>query len=455
MDNPRFIDGQTLILTGDVPVDTIIGTNLGIFTQNTLTVQTNDGTGRIVAASPKGTVGVWKPALSFRGDGVKIRVPVIGQPTDRLEPVRYDYPANMLILSLEGAAPVDASGVLAGVDVTDLLAATAFSAGGDGGWTMREVYGRNFGYRTADGVRDGEWTYVHTSGATASPARGIKACLLVGGGAGGIIAQVYSGSGQNIDAVTFEDVIYDERVGAEFFARNPGTIYNLTLTRVTSWGSTFSFGLPDADTNTNLTLASCVLVVDGAGTVIRANTWTGLDIQNNTVISLGGGVLLDLLTLTGTNTVDFNTYYSSLAKPFKLDGASYTFAEWQALGFDANSTFLGAAPTGFAQSVILLTLNNRVAFIAACNWDSATSLDIDVTALSLATGNYRLRNGRNPDNAGTTATNNIVDFAYTLGDNVVTVHFDNRSSLLPTGDDEHYMSADDVRWGNWILEVVP
>jgi hypothetical protein len=49
--------------------------------------------------------------------------------------------------------------------------------------------------------------------------------------------------------------------------------------------------------------------------------------------------------------VDYNVYYSLLAKPFNVQGVYKTFAEWQALGYDAHSVML----TSMAQVRALFT----------------------------------------------------------------------------------------------------
>lgn len=68
---------------------------------------------------------------------------------------------------------------------------------------------------------------------------------------------------------------------------------------------------------------------------------TGTKIKNTIIINDGNGYLIDVEDGSEVNMeCDYNVYYSPRVQPFNYKGSIKTFAEWQALGFDANSIFL-------------------------------------------------------------------------------------------------------------------
>jgi hypothetical protein len=63
-------------------------------------------------------------------------------------------------------------------------------------------------------------------------------------------------------------------------------------------------------------------------------------IKNNIFINTTGLLVNFLTTSCASNTLDFNIYYSTVAKPFSINGVIKTWSEWQALGYDQHSIFL-------------------------------------------------------------------------------------------------------------------
>jgi len=76
-------------------------------------------------------------------------------------------------------------------------------------------------------------------------------------------------------------------------------------------------------------------------------------IKNNIIVSLANsGYLIGFDAHSAlTNQSDYNIFYSSIAKPFLIDTAYYSFVEWQALGYDTHSIMLTSA----AQAKALFT----------------------------------------------------------------------------------------------------
>lgn len=71
-------------------------------------------------------------------------------------------------------------------------------------------------------------------------------------------------------------------------------------------------------------------------------------VKNNIIIAMGSGIQVmvktDLTFAAGSNVVDYNLYYApNGTMTFNENGVSKTWAEWQALGFDANSKVLSEA----------------------------------------------------------------------------------------------------------------
>jgi hypothetical protein len=69
-------------------------------------------------------------------------------------------------------------------------------------------------------------------------------------------------------------------------------------------------------------------------------------VKNNIVVNgINTDLLVDVVSekVADVHIFDYNIYYSEAAKPFKHKGTTKTFAEWQALGYDANSIFLTEA----------------------------------------------------------------------------------------------------------------
>jgi hypothetical protein len=121
-------------------------------------------------------------------------------------------------------------------------------------------------------------------------------------------------------------------------------------------------------------------------------------IKNNIFIYTDSSTDFCLVVDNGTNTIfDYNIYYSILAKPFKKAGTAYTFAEWQALGYDAHSIFLTLAQfnalfNDFANGDYSLKAGSAAigtgealdaayddGLDASTNWGSVTTLPVVVT----------------------------------------------------------------------------
>jgi hypothetical protein len=85
--------------------------------------------------------------------------------------------------------------------------------------------------------------------------------------------------------------------------------------------------------------------VNGAKGIYAEDSTDGSDIRNHIIILTGTGTVVPIRVATGSvNTIDYNTYYCpNGTMRFKVGSTEYTFAQWQALGYDAHSVVMDAA----------------------------------------------------------------------------------------------------------------
>jgi len=90
------------------------------------------------------------------------------------------------------------------------------------------------------------------------------------------------------------------------------------------------------------------------GILLQANSDAGQSgtavegalIKNNIIIAAESSDFIIKASTANDLTsadIDYNIYYATLAKPFRIATTNYSFAEWQALGHDAHSIFLTEA----------------------------------------------------------------------------------------------------------------
>lgn len=89
---------------------------------------------------------------------------------------------------------------------------------------------------------------------------------------------------------------------------------------------------------------SCI-ILDENSAIAGDQFCENVIVKNSIIISLrNAGLLQNWDAHAGANgcTADYNIYYSSVAKPFKIGATTYSFAEWQALGYDTHSVMLSS-----------------------------------------------------------------------------------------------------------------
>jgi hypothetical protein len=99
-----------------------------------------------------------------------------------------------------------------------------------------------------------------------------------------------------------------------------------------------------ADTNCNVSSTHIIDIVNNGASVAH-----GTFVHNNTLIYRGTNAAVRAIyidfadNLTGF-TSDYNTFYSTNVNIVTVGSTNYTFAQWQALGYDLNSTLLSSPP---------------------------------------------------------------------------------------------------------------
>lgn len=167
-------------------------------------------------------------------------------------------------------------------------------------------------------------------------------------------------------------------------------------------------------------------------------TWQSATAANLVVLAEDGDCITVQLGQEYANLhIDNNIYISTKAKPFAVDGLGwFSLAEWQTLtGQDANSVHYTSIATAIAAAAVpaaivqiaLVNEGKHVANLYIWNLLEAASVDVDLASLTLANGNYELRQVRD-------YKNDIRAFVYDSGVSTeVAVDMDTFTTAAPTG----------------------
>lgn len=130
---------------------------------------------------------------------------------------------------------------------------------------------------------------------------------------------------------------------------------------------------------------------------LNISDWKSVDCQNNIVVSIPPATFdnpLSLIHIHEAGALEIwnnNIYYHSNAlNPFKRDLAYKTFEEWQALGYDADSTFTTSAPAANVVFVRVNTYKTGRGNITIYNWQGLNTVTVDVSSVLSAGDSYRL-----------------------------------------------------------------
>lgn len=163
--------------------------------------------------------------------------------------------------------------------------------------------------------------------------------------------------GIHVWGVTSEDaavaglVIRGNTIAGDFGARTTGwifieyyvpsmLIYNNVLVATADGPTNGMIALKGRSTvsATSPSVYNNTIVCNGSGNAVYVDAITGSTVKNNTVSGCGSGVYLASASATGT-TSDYNDWHGLTVspRPFRDVTGTKTFAEWQALGYDAHS----------------------------------------------------------------------------------------------------------------------
>jgi hypothetical protein len=188
--------------------------------------------------------------------------------------------------------------------------------------------------------------------------------------------------------------------------------------------------------------------------------WETIDLQNNIVISLGGGSAGEAFEFqqpadTSQNSHVWNNnqyhYLGTYTFPFQEEAVAwYTFEQWKAAtGFDANSTYdqvetypdsVHVYPNAYKDAY-----SKREGIVVIWNEAQAAAVNVDLTAMGLTNGgSYRIINALNWDE--------YVDFTYDGSPVSVPMAADSWTVAIPTGWDVPLGDPTWPKFGAFVIE---
>lgn len=194
-----------------------------------------------------------------------------------------------------------------------------------------------------------------------------------------------------------------------------GQKHNFALNNVNAYKSNIELGY-SSEKNNDITVAQ-IITAEQPGTVaFRPRNWNALTLTDSKIIVSNLNSNINSIgkkadgTL-GSHNFSNNAYYHGtdtyLPQAFRITNESNaldsykTFAEWQALGYDTDSTFQSGEPT---TNEILVYPQDYLAgrgIVVVWNWEDSASVSVDLSDLDLSNGQaYSIYNAMNP-NAGT------------------------------------------------------
>jgi hypothetical protein len=183
-----------------------------------------------------------------------------------------------------------------------------------------------------------------------------------------------------------------------------GTTYQATGINVSN---NYLYMIPPMG-STNLQMGYSTGVVDRditiANNIVQGgypDRWLGFNTMsvsgNLLVAAAGSGPVMDL-DPRGNSTSSYswnnNQYFGGSSSPFLLSGSSRTFAQWKtATGMDSASSYSSGRPTGARVFVRPNLYEGGRANITVYNFDRATTVAADVSAVLSPGDSYEVRNG--------------------------------------------------------------
>lgn len=255
--------------------------------------------------------------------------------------------------------------------------------------------------------------------------------------------QHFSSGGSDSYNYTMNGSIYQGYI----FVISGGTVkHNFVFDKIFGYNGTIDFGQA-AESNIDFAITNSILADSQP---IRVRNWQSINVQFNKFIQkqTTSGALMNYNNTAGaTRIINNNEYWrgrtggtgpstNDYFYVYDTNGANptrYTFANWQALGWDANSIYndqsnQSSATVPTVNHYGYLPMTEHRAFFAVFNWLNQSSVTVDMSQLGLTNGtNYTIYNLENP-------LVNFASFTYNAASPNVSVSMTSNGVLARTND---------------------
>ena len=268
--------------------------------------------------------------------------------------------------------------------------------------------------------------------------------------------RVYT-TNQNLERVTVDRCIC---ISDQLFLGGHSPASQCVITNNTVWNADLEIGETDR--------GNVDVLIDGNYVASSLNTrcfvyrfWGRLTVTNNTFVMRQDnsvGLLGEYLRLSpSVENINHNIYYYQQradGKYFTLydyavepPSVTYlTIAQWQALGYDTNSTFIEGLPASNRVFVEHSEYDNDIAHVAIYNWENLGSVPVDFSGGNLTlTNTYHAYNAMNPGE----------HHSFTYDGEPVPIPMTGWTRAIPAGDTEPLTSDPWPLFGAFVVKPAP
>jgi hypothetical protein len=268
---------------------------------------------------------------------------------------------------------------------------------------------------------------------------------------------VYATNGENGNMSFLENVIFGytpELIGGQMRMDDITFSGNHLLSNIQTFYTHHQNGSIVFDDN--------IIRHDGYAASLLMGYWESIEMLRNTIIGKNNDadvVIQEIIGLTQPDdptgfsvNINNNEYhiseYAQFAQPFKVDGNYKTFAQWQALGYDAAGMYdeIETIPDqAFVYANEYLDADDpRMGIVVIWNGSAAESVSVDLSSLNLTNGTYRWRQAQDPltDTGTFEYSGAAVDFPMT-----------GHTVAVPTAWDVALVSSQFPTFGAFVIEA--
>lgn len=435
-ENPYLKDNQTIYLragTHYLYEDTTIS-------KSDITIQPYPGEVAVISFKPLANTPNF---LDINGNNVRFRnLEITSEPTNREAPTRGNH-TGVQLGWIRANGHVASDGLFRNCVLHDLASCAWYGDNGQEGVLYKDCLLYNWGWPVETGEVDGE--YLYGQNGSTYPVKSIENSLF--GPSFSVGFQIY-GESLALDGTsrasnfTFNNCAWFHTYP---FISAAGRLNGINFLDSCAWNANMIFGLsnkPESELFMTMTgtwwTSGLAANDDPEFGDFETHTVTG----NRFVTLASGRYFYYPFVYGGARVWNSNLYYGLDTTAAFPNGQN--FSAWKAAsGYDADSTLDTNLPASAWVRIYPCALAPKVAHLVMYNWTSAETLDVDVSSLNLANGNYRLRNAYDP-------MNDYTDFTYAGG--LMTVPFTGRTIATPIAYAEPLVSLD-VRFGAFVLET--